>query len=324
MYAESDLIKFIESIFGSGSLSSKGTNLVIHCPNCASQGSIKKKLSIRLDDHVNHCWVCGWGSRSLLALLIKYGDSGSVHEYKTKYWEGKQFHDKVSPADVPKLPYLPRDFVLLAPNLDNTNPEIKHLIKYCFSRGLKENDLWKFSLGYSKEYQYRRRVLMPSFDKTGEINFVTARSTDSLVSLKYINSDIHKNEIIFNEIHLDFKKRITLVEGPFDLIKSVDNSTCLLGSDLSESSKLFHEILFNETPINLCLDSDMQLKSLKLAKKLASYKIDVRLVSLGDNKDPGEMSKRDLSKVVANAKEWDWKLMAELKIKNASKFSMKL
>lgn len=323
MYAESDFIKFIESVFGSGTLSSRGTNFVIRCPNCDSSNKDKKKLSIRLIDHVNHCWVCGWGSRSLLPLLIKHADQSSIHEYKTRFAEGKTFSDKEKIEEDVFVPKLPRDFMLLAASLGTKDLTLRPLIKYCLSRGLTEQDLWKFCLGASKDYEYRGRVIMPSFDENGEINFITARSINSITSLKYLNSNIHKNEIIFNEINLDFSKRITLVEGPFDLIKCVENSTCLLGSEVSEKSKLFDKLLHNETPVNLCLDSDMKQKSQNIARKLMSYKLDVRIVDLGDKKDPGEMSKRDLKKAVDAAKPWSWKSMLESRINSSISTSMK-
>ena len=46
-------------------------------------------------------------------------------------------------------------------------------------------------------------------------------------------------------INIDWSKELALVEGAFDLVKSNENSTCLLGSKLSEKSRLFLQIIKN-------------------------------------------------------------------------------
>ena len=41
---------------------------------------------------------------------------------------------------------------------------------------------------------------------------------------------------------------MTLVEGPFDMVKCDDNATCLLGSHLPVNSLLFQKLIQNKTP----------------------------------------------------------------------------
>ena len=88
-------------------------------------------------------------------------------------------------------------------------------------------------------------MILPSFDCNGNLNYYTARSIDTDIKMKYMNSKVSKTEIIFNEINLNWQKEITLVEGPFDMVKCDDNSTCLLGSHLPVNSLLFQKITQN-------------------------------------------------------------------------------
>ena len=96
-----------------------------------------------------------------------------------------------------------------------------------------------------------------------------------------------------------------MVEGPFDLTKCDDNATCLLGSALGEDYVLFHNIVKNQTPVLLAMDPDAKKKAHNIAKKLAEYGIDIRMLDLGNHKDVGEMSRVDFVSAKTRAKEWE-------------------
>jgi hypothetical protein len=135
--------------------------------------------------------------------------------------------------------------------------------------------------------------------------------------MKYVNCKTDRLDVIFNEIFVDWSKKITLVEGPFDLFKAGDNATCLLGSEFNEDSAIFNKILLNNTSVAIALDDDMPGKQQKYAKLLESYGIDTFLVNLKGSHDPGGMSKNDFSKCVNSAKKWDWGSYMMQKINSA-------
>jgi len=68
--------------------------------------------------------------------------------------------------------------------------------------------------------------------------------------MKYKNPDASK-DVVFNELNIDWKDKIFLVEGVFDAIKAGTDSVPLLGSTLNENSKLFQKIVENDTAIYL-------------------------------------------------------------------------
>jgi hypothetical protein len=201
---------------------------------------------------------------------------------------------------------LPSDFRLLH-KCNTSDPDVKAVWRYLYSRGLTDKDAWYFKLGVSDELRWKRRIIMPSFDAEGNVNYFVARAIDKDKKPKYDNPEIDKNPIIFNEINIDWTKRLVLVEGAFDLTKCTENSTALLGSDLDERHEIFNRILLHNTPIALSLDGDMwDKKTPKIAKKLSEYDIDVVVVDVRPWGDPGNMSKYDFEQALGEAKKIDW------------------
>ena len=188
---------------------------------------------------------------------------------------------------------LPKNFALLAESKNKIDPDIKAALNYAKSREISDRDLWYFKMGTTTSGRLRRRIIIPSFDNEGELNYYVARTVGNNAGMKYINSKVPKKNIIFNEINIDWNSELTLVEGPFDLIKANENATCLLGCTLKEDQVLFKKIVRNETPICLALDPDVLDKSYNIARLLTSYGITVRMLDCTNFEDVGAMSKKD-------------------------------
>ncbi len=295
----------IRKAFGPGDLSRDGSDIVIQCPSCRSQERSKKKLSIRLTDGLFHCWVCGLKGHNIEFLFRKYAPSHLDDARALRFSRNENTHPghESEPDSQPSL-QIPQGFTLLASNLKSPDPDIKETIKYCQSRGLTTSDMWYFKLGTCKSGAFRRRVIFPSFDAEGNLNYYTARSIDSVKSMKYINAKVSKKSVIFNEINIDWGRELNLVEGPFDLTKAKGNSTCLLGSHLSLDSDLCKKIISHRTPILLALDPDARKKSHNIAKLLNSYSIRVRTVDVSAGRDVGDMSQKEFSELIRTAKDW--------------------
>ncbi len=298
--AYDEKISFLRRAFGDVTVPKGKGDPAIACPKC--KNSSKKKLAIRLSDDRIHCWVCGLGGR-LITLLVQFKPS-YVHEYITNF-AGKNLNT-FDVEEIPHVVEIPENFKLLALEVNSSEYTTIQTISYLKSRGMTLRDLWYFKFGISSDPKMWRRVIMPSFDSAGKLNFFTGRSIDKSVYKKYMNCDAEKKSIIFNEINIDWSKELTLVEGPFDLTKCDDNATCLLGSSLSEDSLLFSKIYEHKTPIILVLDNDMQEKSWqRIAKMLSSYDIVVKILDLGPFKDVGEMSRDEFKAAKLSSQEWN-------------------
>jgi len=324
VHSLTDKIKFYESIFGRGRISNNGVNFDVRCPICAPLDTSKKKLAIRTSDDANHCWVCGWKARSLAPLLRKYGTQEHLNAYREL--TGHNGKSDLITAEIDKVQKieLPKDFRLLT-LASNMDPDVKAAWRYVYSRGLTDRDAWYFKFGVSDEVRWKRRVIMPSFDFNGELNYFVARAIDKDKKPKYDNPDVDKNPVVFNEINIDWTKRLTLVEGPFDLVKCPENTTALLGSDLDERHEIFNKILLHDTPVALALDGDMWHKKMpKIVKKIQEYNIDVVVVDVRPWGDPGNMSKGEFEKALSEATIFDWDNMFSNRLKKAAEISFRL
>jgi DNA primase len=305
VFSLTDKVNFYESIFGRGRLSGNGKNFDVRCPICSPADASKKKLAIRTSDDANHCWTCGWKARSLAPLIRKYGTNSQLSSYKELFGLGDS---KIITAEVEaeKKIELPKDFCLLTLS-STSDPDVKAAWNYVESRGLTEKDAWYFKFGLSNETRWKRRIMMPSFNDRGHLNYFAARAIDPTRRPKYDNPDVDKNPIVFNEINIDWSKRLVLCEGPFDLVKCTENSTALLGSDLDERHELFNKILIHQTPVALALDGDMwNKKTPKIVKKLQEYNVDVIVVDVRPWGDPGAMTKKEFEDALINAKPMEW------------------
>jgi hypothetical protein len=315
------LVNLIESAFGKGRLS-KNNNFDVRCPICNPSDPQKKKLSILLPSCKCHCWTCGWKARSLVPLLRKYGTQEQLAAYRG--FVGDNPKPLIVEEEIQQKIQLPKDFRLLTLASD-MDPDVKAAWRYVYSRGLTDRDAWYFKFGISDDPRWKRRVIMPSFDAEGNLNYFAARAIDKDRKPKYDNPDVDKNPIVFNEISIDWSKRIVLCEGPFDLVKCPENSTALLGSDLDERHEIFNKILLHNTPVALALDGDMWHKKMpKIVKKIQEYNIDVVVVDVRPWGDPGNMSKGEFEKALSEATAFDWNDMFSDRLKKAMEISFRL
>jgi len=302
----SDKIDFYRRVFGRGYLDRGGKNYGVWCPICRDPKRDKRKLVIDVKHDLCHCWVCGYKSRTLVHLLYKYGTPELLNEYKERFLTnvGKNFLgiDLSGPDHVT----LPKGTKLIALGT-RYDPDYKAMMRYLESRGLDNKDVWRYKLSYSNEPRWYRRIIVPSFDAMGDLNFFVARAIDKQHKPKYDMPGMEREGIIFNQLNVDWSKRLVLCEGSFDMFKCGDNVVPILGSELNEKSLLFSEIVANQTPIALALDPDTRdSKVPRILRKLQEYDIDVVLVDVSPYADPGDMSSKEFTAALNSAKHVTW------------------
>ena len=295
-------VSALKAAFGGLELSRDGEDVSVKCPKCAKPGTHKKKLVINIEKGMYHCWVCGLKGRNIAYVVRLVSPEIANYPIFSKWGSKKKSKDD----DVPVVEVLkaPGDYRLLGANLNARDPDVKSAIAYCRRRGLTDREIWKYRLGTCITSTFRRRVIVPSFDASGSLNYYSARSIDPGNNFKYINAKVSKKDIIFNELNIDWKKELVLVEGPFDLMKVSGNVGCLLGSHLPEDSVLFKKIVKMQTPVLLALDDDATSKMHKIAKTLVSYGNSVRYVSLPPDQDVGDMKLGEFEVVKKSAISW--------------------
>ena len=274
-----------------GDCYNKGSELLFHCPKCEHH---KKKLSVNLDKSVFKCWVCDWSGRNIYRIIRRYGSTNARYEWKSfnDQIEIENFNEKMfGKSDVGKKEAieLPKSFIsLTSKNLSSTSVLP---LNYLNGRGITKEDILKWKIGYCPTGKYAGRVVIPSFDVEGNLNYFVTRAYDNDWK-KYLNPKTSR-DIVFNHLYLDFDEPLTIVEGVFDAIKAGENSVPLLGSTLTETSFFFQELIKNDTPVYLALDPDAEHKTNKLINLLLKYDVEVNKINVAPFDDVGEMTKRE-------------------------------
>ena len=330
-FTEGQATNFIEKVFGNGKPSNQGLNISVVCPICKSfkdANYSKQKFVIRTDNFYCQCWICGFKARSLLKILRKYKPQ-YVQEYIETFIGDTEvlkltLEEKINlgiTEDVNRAPLeLPQGFQLLA-TAQTTTKYVRRHIEYLESRGIgSEPDLWYWKFGFvpweNKEYRYR--IIIPSYDSNGELNYWTARSIDKKNLLRYTNPSCQRETIVFNDININWSKELLVVEGPFDLVKTKkanENATCLLGSQLTSDYALFEKIVSNKTPIVLSLDPEARKKQYKIAEMLNEFGNQVKILDLPKHiEDIGSLSADEFTHMYATAIDYNDDYILRMKI----------
>lgn len=293
---ELPFVSFLWKVFGG--VSRPGSlNVEVQCPWCKEvkgNAYTKRKLSVKVENHLVNCWVCGYKSRNLLHVLRKFYRE-HLGEYLQMVPLGDHGTREVSvEEDTTVTTTLPSGWLLLAENTGSTDPQVRRALDYLRSRGQRTlDDLWYWKWGVAPD-EVPWRVCLPSFDANGKLNWWSARSVFPNPRIPYWNSGGSRTRIVFNEWRIDWSKPLLVGEGPFDQVACGrdTNSTILLGSKLREQHLLFEKVLEHQTPIILGLDPGAVRETLAVAQ--AFYRLgvnEVRLLTLPPGvKDLGLLS----------------------------------
>lgn len=284
-------IKILYNIFGDYHKSRD--EFLFHCPKCNHH---KKKLSINLDKDKYKCWVCDYRGNTISRLVRRWGSFSQQQNWSelTSDFNPTAFENlfsDIEEVEEKQTIELPTEFNTLATN--NGSLTSLPAKKYLKTRGVNKEDILKWKIGFCSHGEFKDRIIIPSFDADGDLNFFIARSYSGDWK-KYKNPRVSKN-IIFNELYVDWTSDLTIVEGVFDAIIA-GNSVPILGSTLSEKHKLFEKIVENDTPVYVALDPDAESKALKLIQKLIQYDVEVYKVKIEPYNDVAEMSKEEYQK----------------------------
>jgi DNA primase len=256
------------------------------CPVCKEEkgldsGDGKGNLEINYGKHVYKCWSCSetHGTHGPLGKLF---DGYATKKLKKVYEIIKPEELKQEELKRPKL-RLPEGYT----TFENSNPRfIPHIeaYKYLQSRGITDEIIKKYKIGYTASGDFAYRIIVPSFNTEGVLNYFVARSWVPK-KMKYKNPSVPKDEIIFNEGLIDWNKDIYLVEGAFDSF-FIDNSLVMLGKKMS---KLIFENLYNRANANIivCCDGDAWTDGLRIYNELNGGRLynKIKIVKLPKDKD---------------------------------------
>ena len=273
-----------------------GPETLYSCPKCSHK---KKKLSINVTKNVFKCWICDYSGTDITSLVSYYG---RVYLSQWSALTRPDLSSSVSIIDMFSPPEKKKEIINLPQSFELvSNPGFKNtkVINYLKSRGLSSRDILKWKIGYCNTGEYAGRVIVPSFSSSGELNYFVARSADRKIWPKYKNPPVSK-DIIFNELNINWRKPITLVEGVFDAIK-VENSIPILGSSLKYGSQILNKISKHKVDVTVALDADAYDKGLKLYRTLSQFDIKVKFLNIKGERDLGDMGKQEVNELFTKA-----------------------
>jgi DNA primase len=292
------VVNVLDGALGVGS-SLKGSEHAHHCPFCHHH---KKKLQVNLETQNWHCWVCDAKGRSIKSLLKKLNvESKEVNKIIAIYGDD-DYTNTNEPEFVVKL-QLPKEFLPLWKEPQGFEPNYKQAIHYLKERGIGKGEILKYNIGYCKDGLYGGRIIIPSYDSNGELNYFVARAFYDSIKMKYKNPPVSKNVIVF-ENQINWNEPITLVEGVFDSFSVKRNVIPLLGKFLPTKLK---EKIFETgiKDITIILDSDAVSDSTKHTDFFLKNGIRVKNI-IPSEKDAGEMGFTEVNQLIKNTEETGW------------------
>lgn len=295
----------------------KGTDAVYYCPVCKHY---KRKLEINTVTGKYHCWVCGLSGTSLKTLFKKLGLSA---EYLGQIYKNTETYRKLPQNDINAILEifsekksvsvesltLPKEYRSFYD--DELTLIGRHALQYLKSRNITKYDVLRYNIGYCEGGQFNGRVLIPSYDSCGQLNFYSTRSIFEDAKMKYVNS-FGSKDIIGFEMFVDYNQPITLVEGSFDAIAVRNNAVPLFGKTLS--NKLKSALICNTVKkVNIVLDNDALADSIRISEFLLKNDIETKIVKL-DGKDPSEIGFEKTWELIEQTNVLDFESMFRLKL----------
>jgi DNA primase len=306
------LLLLVESVLGKGQVTSKG-NYAFKCPFCAHH---KQKLEVSLRttakrENFWHCWVCDSKGKSIRALFKR--TKASPDRFKDlDLLIQPTANDTIVSSEALALP---AEYIALNDiYLDKVAQiEAKHALKFLTKRNVTKDDILKYNIGFCKEGSYGGRIIIPSYDANGILNYFVARAYKES-DRKYKNPPIASKEVIGLELYINWDAPIILCEGMFDAITIKRNVIPLLGKVLH--NKLMEKLVKSSVDrIYIALDNDAKKDALKHAEKLMSYGKEVYMVEL-EGKDANEIGFESFLNTLEHTQPLTFQSLLEKKLQN--------
>ena len=288
------LVSLVSRVLGEGKMTARG-NRAFHCPLCNHH---KPKLEINFTDnkrghHPWHCWVCNEKGKYLNILFKKVKASSEYFsELKSLVKTGYQVKD----TEVVKYDLkLPKEFTSIFSDVKNIIA--KQAWFYLKKRGITIEDINKYNIGYCEYGRYTKMIIIPSYDKNGNLNYFTGRSFEKDPFTKYKNPETSRN-IIPNEHLINWSLPLVICEGMFDAIAIKRNAIPLLGKNIQ--SELMKKIVTSTIKkIYIALDIDAMKQAIRFAEEFINEGKEVYLIDL-KGKDPSEMGFSNFTNLIQN------------------------
>ena len=252
----------------------------------------KPKLQINMSSQKWHCWVSDQGGHSLYSLFKKINaDSRYFSELKDIVFIPTTKDEIESKVIVS----LPREYQPLWKS--SKSLFYKHALNFLKKRGITKIDLQKYKLGFCDDGIYSNRVIVPSYDDSGILNYFVGRSFMG-DNMKYKNPNVSRDIIPFDWF-IAWSYPIVLCEGVFDAMSIRTNAIPMLSKKPSKSllRKIFEKQV---NTIYIALDNDAKKDAYNLSEFFKDFGIDSKVVNLPKNEDPNDLGFERMTNLIGD------------------------
>jgi hypothetical protein len=294
MENEQLVLGLLESVLGKSKPDKNKKDHAFHCPICNHK---KPKLIVNIFTGQYNCWTChpATKGKTPVSLFKKLGVEKERMIEMKGYFKGDR--TKIEDTETTRV-FLPKEFISMTEN--DKSLEYRRATVYLKNRGINEYDVRKYNIGYCKEGRYRNRVIVPSYDKNGQVNYFIARSFEKEPYQKYDAPSVNKTEIIGLEYHINWTVPVILCEGIFDAIAIKRNAVPLFGKSITKALML--KLVESQVKtVYLALDKDALKEALTYSEQLINLGKEVYLIEL-DGKDPSDLGFTSMTELLQKAK----------------------
>lgn len=289
------LVDILENFLGEPRKHNEDSGQVaFDCPACSAEkglpeGDGKGNLEINYNRGMFRCWSCHDTNNMhgpVIKLLKKYGTPRILRDYLLI----KPDADSIMAKEHILVDLeLPEGYKKLS---ECTEKDYKsaQARKYLYDRGITDDIIREFEIGYTYKGKFFNRIIIPSYDINGKLNYFIARWFSSeKTKLKYLNPDAEKQEIIFNEQKINWDATIYIVEGVTDHIVT-PNSIPLLGKFISQQLlELLHDKALANIVIVLDDDAYEDAKNLYKELNFGDLRGRIKIVRPPEGYDPSKI-----------------------------------
>ena len=278
----------------------------------------KPKLQINIFTQKWHCWVSNVGGHTLFQLFRRLNATNEqFDELKEILGDTPRYYSKTTNT-TEEIVKIPKEFEPLWNGSDGIVK--RHALSYLYKRGITDSDILKYNIGYCDRGAYVNRVIIPSYDSEGQLNFFVGRDFYNN-KMKYRNSPTSKDIIGF-DLFINWDEPIILCEGVFDAMAFKRNAIPLFGKTVMNT--LYKKIIEQKVKIlYLALDKDALTDSIKITENFINNEIEVKLM-LTQEKDPSEIGFENLLYLINKTTKTKFSDLMRLKLHGKTKKHMEV
>jgi len=286
------LVQLLESVLGKSKPTSGG-NISFFSP---FKSHYKPKLEVRVlpDENGNytwHCWISDKKGKSIYTLFKQLNLPEDKFKQLNKILDANKYRTVSAPIKTEEILQLPNEYKPLW--IPKNNPHYKNAIYYLKTRGISIFDIIRYRIGYCESGKYGGRIIIPSYDIDGNLNYFVSRTFYKHIPNKHKNPNVSKDIIGFGMM-INWNEPIVLTEGAFDAMAIKRNVIPLFGKIIQPTlqKKIIEE---HVKDIYICLDNDAIRNSLSICEKFMAEGLNVYLVKL-DEQDASDLGFEEMTK----------------------------